>query len=98
MARYVVPILLFFLPFVLYAIYLWVTNRSPTDKDHWTTKGLVMLTLAGLFLAVVIFGIAGTYTGQQLSGRNAEGLEADAPRPPAPPAAPNATPAPTAPR
>jgi uncharacterized membrane protein YiaA len=88
MARYVVPILLFFLPFVLYAVYLWLTNRNPADKDHWTTKGLVLLTLAGLFVAVVMFGLAGAFTGQQISGRNAEGIQADTPPTPATPPAP----------
>ncbi len=77
MARYIVPVLLFFLPFILYAVYLWVTNRKPTDREHWTARHLGLLTAAGLAIAVLIAGYAGSHTGLQLSGRNAEADRAE---------------------
>jgi hypothetical protein len=80
MARYIVPILLFFLPFVLFAVYLWLTNRNPADSSHWTTRGLVSLGAAGLVIAVVMFVLAGSYSGLQLSGRNDEAQQTITPR------------------
>jgi hypothetical protein len=80
MARYIVPVLLFFLPFLMFAVYLWLTNRNPADSTHWTTRGLVSLSSAGLVIAVLMFWLAGSYSGLQLSGRNAEAQQTIEPR------------------
>ncbi len=50
-------VLLFVLPFCLFAGYLIVNRRNPLDVEHWSPH-LFWLSSAGLALAVVFFAFA----------------------------------------
>lgn len=79
MARNLLIGLAFFLaPFVLYALYLVIARRNPFTGASWSIGALAGLSLAGLFLSVVLFGVVAQNAGIQLSGRNA--TEAPTPR------------------
>ncbi|TCR69908.1 DUF6111 family protein [Bosea sp. BK604] len=51
-------VLLFVLPFCLFAGYLIVNRRNPLDVEHWDGH-LFWLTVVGLVLCIAVF----TYTG-----------------------------------
>jgi len=51
-----VHVVLFLLPFIGYAVWLWLAKRSK-DPDNWTVKPVAWLTVAGLVL--VIGGLVG---------------------------------------
>jgi hypothetical protein len=51
-------LLLFVLPFCIFAAYLVVRQRNPFDVEHWDGH-LFWLTVAGLTLGIAVF----TYTG-----------------------------------
>jgi Ca2+/Na+ antiporter len=52
MSRTLIEILLFLLPFVLYAIYLFATERDAREKEHWRRDVLAGLGVAGCLLVI----------------------------------------------
>ncbi|HXY89175.1 MAG TPA: DUF6111 family protein [Xanthobacteraceae bacterium] len=71
MSRTLIEIFLFLLPFALYAIYLFATERDAREKEHWRRDVLAGLGVAGCLLVIASliafahFGGAppgGTYT------------------------------------
>lgn len=51
-------ILLFVLPFCLFAGYLIVRRRNPLDVEHWSPH-VFRLSVVGLVLAIAFFALAG---------------------------------------
>ena len=51
-------VLLFVLPFCLFASYLVIRRRNPLDVEHWSPH-IFRLTVAGLVVALGFFVIAG---------------------------------------
>ena len=51
-------ILLFVLPFCLFASYLVIRRRNPLDVEHWSPH-IFRLSVAGLAMAIVSFAVAG---------------------------------------
>jgi hypothetical protein len=70
-----IEILLFLLPFALYIAYLAVRRKNPFTGESWTWVELTSLTIVGLFLSVVLFGLGWRHSGEQLTGRNTEQQE-----------------------
>jgi len=65
MTRAVVQeLLLFLLPFVLFAIYLIILRRNPLVWSHWSSQS-VWLTIAGLAIVVVSLVAAGLMADRQ---------------------------------
>jgi uncharacterized membrane protein YczE len=56
-------ILLFIVPFVLYAVFLWATKAGVMDPDSWPVSRLVWLSIAALLLVVGSFLYFANYTG-----------------------------------
>lgn len=54
-------VLLFVLPFCLFAIYLVVKRRNPLDVEHWSPHAF-RLTVAGLSLVIAILVLEGFVT------------------------------------
>lgn len=61
---------LFFLPFALYVAWLWLRRLNPFTGEAWTWVELTSLTVAGLFLSLVLFGLGWRHSGELISGRN----------------------------
>lgn len=70
-----IEILLFLLPFALYVAWLLVRRKNPFTGESWTWVELTSLTITGLFLSLVLFGLGWQHSGEQLSGRNTEQQE-----------------------
>jgi hypothetical protein len=54
------PVLLFFSPFIAYALYLALRRKYPFALEHWTKTSVSSLALAGLAVAaggMLAFGI-----------------------------------------
>lgn len=54
-------VLLFVLPFCLFATYLVVKRRNPLDVEHWSPHAF-RLTVAGLSLVIAILVLEGFVT------------------------------------
>lgn len=54
-------ILLFVLPFCLFAAYLIIRRRNPLDVEHWSPH-LFALSVVGLVVAIAFFIAAGWIT------------------------------------
>lgn len=52
-------LLLFFLPFCLYAVWLWASKRS-NHPDHWSKGPVAWLTLSGVVLVIIGFIVMAT--------------------------------------
>lgn len=66
---------LFLTPFGLYALYLGLTRSdaaSARQTRPWSASTLTGLTIAGLILSLVLFGLVAGNAGRQLFGRNPE--------------------------
>jgi hypothetical protein len=48
-----IQILLFLTPFAVYAAVLALTQRDARDSEHWPTRMVIILSIAGLALAIV---------------------------------------------
>lgn len=56
MARTILTeIALFFTPFALYFIALWLTKRGPRDRENWPAK--VVLSLAGVGIVLMAISL-----------------------------------------
>ncbi len=64
MIRPVLTELAFFLaPFVAYAAFLWFSKTSMLDREYWTPKILMTLTIAALSMMIVSFILIGHFSG-----------------------------------
>ncbi len=62
MIRPVLAELAFFLaPFALYAAFLWFSKTSMLDREYWTPKILMTLTIVALSLMIVSFILLGHF-------------------------------------
>ncbi len=58
-----IQILLFAIPFVLYAVFLWATKAGVFDPESWPVKRIVWLAIAALLLVVGSFVYLAQYGG-----------------------------------
>ena len=64
MIRPVLTELAFFLaPFALYAAFLWFSKTSMLDREYWTPKILMTLTIVALATMIISFILLGHFTG-----------------------------------
>ena len=56
-------ILLFGMPFVLYALFLWATKVGVFHPDSWPVSRIATLTIVALVLMVASFVYFAEYTG-----------------------------------
>jgi hypothetical protein len=64
MARPIITeIVLFLLPFLLYAAFLWATREGVLDPASWPVRRLAWLTGVALVLVVVSFIVLAEYSG-----------------------------------
>ena len=81
MSRFILfDVVLFLIPFALYAAYLFVAARNPFDLSSWDKKHIVWLGLAGALIFALMVGVVSPNAGRQLFGRNEAG-EAASQRP-----------------
>lgn len=66
-------IVLFLVPFVIFAIYLFVAERNPFQRASWERKDVIWLCVAGVMVIVVITVFVAPNAGMQLFGRNEAG-------------------------
>lgn len=52
MSRTLLEIALFLTPFVLYALYLFATERDAREKEHWRMKVLMICAAGGCVLVI----------------------------------------------
>jgi heme/copper-type cytochrome/quinol oxidase subunit 3 len=56
-------LLLFVLPFVLYAVFLWATRAGVMDPESWPVSRLVTLAIVSFVLVIGSFIYFANYTG-----------------------------------
>jgi Family of unknown function (DUF6111) len=56
-------LLLFALPFVLYAVFLWATRAGVMDPESWPVSRLVTLAIVAFVLVIGSFIYFANYTG-----------------------------------
>jgi hypothetical protein len=56
-------ILLFLVPFALYAAFLWATKTHMLDPEHWPTSRIVTLAIIALVLVLGSFLYFANYSG-----------------------------------
>jgi len=56
-------LLLFVLPFVLYAVFLWATRAGVMDPESWPVSRLIMLAILSFVLVIGSFLYFANYTG-----------------------------------
>lgn len=56
-------IVLFALPFVLYALYLWATRAGVLDPSAWSLPVLAWLTISALVLMIASFLVLAHFSG-----------------------------------
>lgn len=56
-------IILFAMPFVLYAVFLWATREGVLHPDSWPISRLVMLAIVSCLLVIGSFVYFANYTG-----------------------------------
>ena len=56
-------IALFAAPFVIYALFLWVTKTSMLDRAWWSVRTVLTLTIVALLLMIGSFIYLGHFTG-----------------------------------
>jgi hypothetical protein len=62
-------LVLFFLPFAGYAFFLVLKRKNPLTGSAWKRSDVVLLSLAGFFLSIVLFGFLAQHAGEKISGR-----------------------------
>jgi hypothetical protein len=58
-------VLLFVVPFVLYAVFLWATKAGVMDVESWPLSRLAWLTIAALTLVVGSFVFFAHFSGSK---------------------------------
>jgi len=61
-------IALFLAPFVIYALFLWLTKTSMLDRTYWSVKIMLSLTIVALLLMIGSFIYLGHFTGMPHDG------------------------------
>lgn len=56
-------IVLFALPFVLYAVFLWATRAGVMDPESWPVSRLITLAILSFLLVIGSFVYFANYTG-----------------------------------
>jgi len=56
-------LLLFVLPFVLYAVFLWATRAGVMDPESWPVSRLITLAIVSFLLVLGSFIYFANYTG-----------------------------------
>ena len=56
-------LLLFVLPFVLYAVFLWATRAGVMDPESWPVSRLIMLAIFSFVLVIGSFLYFANYAG-----------------------------------
>ena len=56
-------VVLFLLPFVLYAVFLWATQAGVMHPDSWPLRRIALLAIAALLLVVGSFIYFAHFTG-----------------------------------
>ncbi len=56
-------LLLFVLPFVLYAVFLWATRAGVMDPESWPVSRLIMLAILSFVLVIGSFLYFANYAG-----------------------------------
>jgi heme/copper-type cytochrome/quinol oxidase subunit 3 len=56
-------IMLFALPFVLYAVFLWATRAGVMDPESWPVSRLITLAIVSFLLMIGSFIYFANYTG-----------------------------------
>jgi heme/copper-type cytochrome/quinol oxidase subunit 3 len=56
-------LLLFVIPFVLYAVFLWATRAGVMDPESWPVSRLVTLAIVSFALVIGSFIYFANYTG-----------------------------------
>jgi heme/copper-type cytochrome/quinol oxidase subunit 3 len=56
-------LLLFALPFVLYAVFLWATRAGVMDPESWPVSRLITLAIMSFLLVIGSFIYFANYTG-----------------------------------
>jgi len=56
-------LLLFVLPFILYAVFLWATRAGVMDPESWPVSRLVTLAIVSFALVIGSFIYFANYTG-----------------------------------
>jgi len=56
-------IVLFALPFVLYAVFLWATRAGVMDPESWPVSRLITLAILSFLLMIGSFVYFANYTG-----------------------------------
>ena len=56
-------VILFLLPFVLYAVFLWATRAGVLEPDSWPLSRIAWLVIAALLLVVGSFVYFAHFTG-----------------------------------
>lgn len=64
-----IRLLLFLLPFLLYAFWLLLRRENPLTGQAWRWREVIWLSVAGFILSFVVFGFLAENAGSQLSGR-----------------------------
>jgi len=54
---------LFLAPFALYAAFLWFSKTSMLDREYWTPKILMTLTIVALATMIISFVLLGHFAG-----------------------------------
>ena len=54
---------LFLAPFAIYAAFLWFSKTSMLDREFWTPKILMTLTIIALSMMIVSFILIGHFSG-----------------------------------
>jgi uncharacterized protein DUF6111 len=57
-------IVLFLTPFVLYALFLWLTRAGVFHPDSWSWKVIASLTIVALATVVISFVVMAQFAGQ----------------------------------
>ncbi|MCF8478713.1 MAG: DUF6111 family protein [Pseudolabrys sp.] len=58
-------LLLFAVPFALYAVFLWATKAGVMDPESWPTSRIVSLAIVALLLVLGSFLYFANYSGSQ---------------------------------
>jgi hypothetical protein len=59
----VTEVVLFVLPFVLYAVFLWATRAGVMDPESWPVSRLITLAIVAFLLVIGSFVYFANYTG-----------------------------------
>jgi Family of unknown function (DUF6111) len=64
MARVIaLELLLFALPFIGYAFYLYFSRLDPTKREAWENSPIYWLAISGLLLMIAGFVVTATFSG-----------------------------------